>query len=410
MSKRNSILIILAIIILVVGGLLFMYFSNNSKTGTTQTTNTSNPFGNTSGNKTVNTTNSTNGQVSGNKTKNVGQLIQLYKDPTSGSMFLPNSKDKLRFIDRATGNTYEYIPENRNGEPDRITNTTIPKIQEAIWSSNGTSLVFRYLSDDTDNINNFTAKISTSSDSSGTIGKITGSFLASNIKQLDINPTGDKIFELVDKSDKSGTYGIITDLDGNNKKTVFDSPISYWNISWPNDSTVTFTTQPTYKDEGLLYFFNTKTYSMSRILGDITGMSTLTNKDAKLVAYSYSTNNIFNLDVYDVTNRISKGYNIATLADKCVWGNSSSTILYCAVPKNIIGDDYPDAWYQGLESFNDNIWKIDTNTGAINEVYEIGSNENVSIDAINLVMSPDDQYISFMNKTDLSLWLLQINK
>ena len=147
---------------------------------------------------------------------------------------------------------------------------------------------------------------------------------------------------------------------------------------------------------------------MDRILGNVTGMTTVTNNDANLVAYSYTLNNSFNLDVYDVTNKISKNFNIATLADKCVWGNSNTKILYCAIPKSIPSDNYPDAWYQGLESFSDNIWKIDTATGNMTEIYQVGSNENADIDAMGLKISPDDQYLSFINKSDLSLWLLQI--
>jgi hypothetical protein len=413
MSKRNSILIIFAVILLIIGGLLFFYFSsNNTNKNTTNTTqNTTNPFGNTSTNKTTATSTQTTGNNQNTGTiKNLAKLIQLYKNPTSGSIFLANKNNQniLRFTDRAVGNIYEYVPETQTGDAQRITNTTIPKIQETVWSNSGDSLVLRYLDDNTDNIISFSSKIKISSSSADSVGEITGSFLSSNIKQLVINPAGNKIFGLVDKSDKSGTYGFTANLDGSSKKTIFDSPISYWNISWPKENIITFTTKPNYGDEGLLYFFNTQTYSMDRILGNITGMSTVVNKDANLVAYSYSINNSFSLDVYDVTNKISKNLKIATLADKCVWGNNNTKILYCAIPQTIVGDNYPDAWYQGLESFSDNIWKIDIETGAVEEIYQIGSNENASIDAFDLKISLDDQYLTFSDKTDLSLWLLQI--
>jgi len=414
MSRKKSILIILAFIILVIAGLLFFYFSSNNTNNSTNTTqNNTNPFGNNSVTNTTNTNIKTaRNNQSTSTIKNLAELIQLYRNPTSGSVFFVNKSNQniLRFIDRAVGNVYEYMPESQTGEPQRITNTTIPKIQETVWSNTGNDLVFRYLDNDTDNINSFSAKIKTSSTSIATnsFAEITGLFLSSNIKQLSINQKGDKIFELVDKSDKSGTYGFITNLDGSSKKTVFDSPISYWNISWPKENVIAITTKPNYKDSGLLYFFNPQTYSMDRILGDIDGMSTLVNKDANLVAYSYSADNIFYLDVYDVINRISKGLKIGTLADKCVWGNNNTKILYCAIPQSINTDNYPDAWYQGLESFNDDIWKIDTETGNITQIYQIGSNENANIDAFDLKISNDDQYLAFTNKNDLSLWLLKI--
>jgi len=414
MSRKNSILIILVSVFIIIGGLLFFYFSsNNTANNTTNTTQTNtNPFGNTSVNNVSNTnTQTSNTTQTTNPTKNLAKLIQLYKNPTSGLVFLTNknNQDVLRFIDRAVGNAYEYVPETQTGEVKRITNTTIPKIQETIWSNSGNNLVLRYLDGDTDNISSFSAKINTSSSSADSIQEMTGVFLPSNLKQLAINPKGDKIFGLVDKSDKSGTYGFTTNLDGSGKKVIFDSPISYWNISWPKENIITFTTKPNYRDVGLLYFFNTQTYSMDRIIGNVTGMSTLTNKDAGLVAYSYSINNAFYLDVYDVTNKISKNLNVTTLADKCVWGNNNTKILYCAIPKTITLNNYPDAWYQGIASFSDNVWKIDTNTGTMTEIYQIGSNESVDIDAFDLKISLDDKYITLSNKTDLSLWLLKID-
>lgn len=391
-----------------------MFFNNTGNNGQQGTASTTNPFGNTSGNKTPpsNTQTNTGGNANNqgtNTVKNLAKLIQLYKNPTSGSVFFLNKDNKnvLRFVDRAVGNVYEYIAETQTGTPERITNTTIPKVQEVVWSNSGNNLVYRYLDNDTNNISSYTASIKTST-SSGSLGEIIGTFLPTNFKQLVINQDGNKLFALIDKSDKSGTYGFTTNLDGSSKKIIFDSPISYWNISNPKNNIIALTTKPNYKDLGILFFFNIQTYSMDRILGNIVGMSTVTNNDANLVAYSYSLNNSFGLDVYDVTNKISKGFNISTLADKCVWGNSNTKVIYCAIPQTIPADNYPDAWYQGKESFSDNIWKIDTSTGTITEIYQIGSNENANIDAFNLKISSDDQYLAFMNKTDLSLWMLQI--
>ncbi len=413
MSKKNTILIIIIAVIILIGGLIFFYFSSNRAGQNTTNTNTTSPFGNTSQNKTNNNTGvqtTPTGLSTSTETVSLAKLIQLYKNPTSGTVFFVNKNNQniLRFVDRAVSNVYEYVLSSQTGEVQRVTNVTIPKIQETVWSNSGSNLVLRYLDTDTDNISSFSAKIKTSSSSVSTnsFQELTGAFLSPNIKQLAINPTGDKLFGLVDKSDKSGTYGFTTNLDGSGKKIIFDSPISYWNISWPKENIITLTTKPNYKDVGLLYFFNTRTYSMDRILGDITGMFTLTNKDANLVAYSYSSDNSFNLDIYDVTNKISDGYKIPTLADKCVWGNNNTKILYCAIPQTITPDNYPDAWYQGLESFNDDIWKIDLENGTMQQIYQGDANKN--IDAFDLKISLDDQYLIFSNKIDLSLWLLQL--
>jgi hypothetical protein len=410
MSRKNSIIIILVLLLLIVSGLLFFYFSSNKApvTLTTPETATS-PFGGGSPNITTSTSTGTSlGGVDQTTipVKTTAKLIHLYNNPTSGLVFFSNNNQSvLRFVDRAVGNIYQYIPETETGEAQRVTNTTIPKIQETAWSSHGNSLVFRYLDNNTDNIVSFSAKLVSSS--TDALTELTGSFISPNMKELVTNPNGDKIFGLVNKSDKSGTYGFTTNIDGSNKKTIFDSAISFFNISWPKESIITFTTKPSYREAGLLYFFNTQTYSLEKILGNITGMSTVTNKDASLVAYSYSIDNAFALDIYDTVNKVSKDLIIKTIADKCVWGNKNSKVLYCAVPKTISPNNYPDAWYQGEESFGDNIWKIDTESGGVFRLYQIGSNENTEIDAFDLKISLDDQYLSFSDKNDLSLWLLK---
>jgi hypothetical protein len=415
MSKNNTILIIFISFFLIVGGLLFFYFSKNQQPTNQPSITVNDPFGNIPGDRTPNipsTGTSTTSQGSSTSFGNVfSTLKQIYKNPTSGSIFTTdkNNLNILKFVDRAVGHTYEYPVLDQTGGPTRITNTTIPKIQEVVWSSTGIELVYRFLDGETDNISSFSSKIKPGETSSTeTTGEITGLFLTSNIKQLVINPAGNKIFSLIDKSDKSGTFGITTNLDGSGKKVIFDSPASYWNISWPKDNIITFTTKPNNKDYGILYFLNIKENTFDRIISNHTGLSTITNKEASLVAYSYSENEQFVLDIYDVTKKLRSNINITTISDKCVWGELDPKILYCAIPKIIAPNKYPDVWYQGVVSFNDNIWKINTETGAMEELYQIGSNENAEIDAIDLKISKDDSYLAFTNKKDLSLWLLKI--
>jgi hypothetical protein len=401
--------------LLIIGGLLYFYFhlSNNSfqPANTSVTGTITNPFGTNTASGTNTDITNTSSSTQNTAIKNTAQLIEIYKNPVSGSVFFTNknNQDDVRFIDRGNGNVYEYLPTSQTGQATRLTNTTIPKVQEAIWSNNGSNVFLRYL-DTVGNLASFAATVNVNAGTStdGSLGNISGAFITSNIQELVTNPKGNQIFALLQNN--VGSYGFTGLLDGSSKKQIFNSPISLWNISWPSTNTITFTTKPTYANYGFLYFFNTQTQSMDRILGDIPGLSTVTNNGANLVAYSESQNNSFNLDIYDVKNKTNEGYKITTLADKCIWGNTDNTVLYCAVPQIIPLDTYPDAWYQGTESFSDSIWMINTTTGTTNLLYQIGLKENVSIDAMNLQLSPDDKYLVFQNKNDLSLWLLTINQ
>lgn len=413
MSKRNGIIIILVVIFIIIGGLLLWYFNtgNNPAVKNTITQEQTLPFGNTSTNKisTSTTVGNQTGQTGTTATVALGKLTQIYKTPTSGSVFFTrNNTQVLRFIDRANGNAYEFIPETNLTDPSRITNTTIPKIQESIWSSNGNNLVLRYLDDNTDAIVSFTAKTNLSTTTTGISGQMIGSFLQSNIKQLAINPSGNKIFSLLNDVNGNRSIGIFSSLDGSNKVQSFSSPLSDLNISWPKDNIITFATKPTYEKPGYLFFYNTQNNSFTKIIGGAAGMTTLTNGDASLVAYSFTQNNLPNLNVFDVKNNVRKTVQFYDLADKCVWGQNNKTMLYCSAPKNIQPGNYPDIWYQGLISFSDNLWQINTETGETKLLYET-NNTNENIDGYNMVISADDKYIAFQNKNDLSLWLLNLN-
>jgi len=416
MSKRASIITIFLVFILIVAGFLYFYFSTNGTptTNPTSPTDTNLPFGNSPTETPSDTNTDTTGDTgqntnTDNTIKNTAQLKQIYDKPISGVVFTKTKDEKtpLRFIDRATGNAYEYIPNSDKEIATRITNTTIPKIQEAVWSPTGENLVLRYL-DDNNNISSFLGKIKLSTSTGDTIGEINGSFLPSNIKQLAINPAGTKIFEVIEKSDRSGSYGVMLSIDGSGKKEIFNSKLSHLNISWPKDNIIAFTTKPSSITSGFLFFFNTQTSSLEKILGNISGLSTLTNKDTSMVAYSKSQSGSFILDIYDVKKKESRGVQIPALADKCVWGIKDANILYCAVSKDVIADYYPDAWYQGTKTFSDDIWSINATTGATKLVYEINKERNTPMDVLDIKISSDDKYISLTDKNDLSLWILKI--
>jgi hypothetical protein len=412
MSKKNTIILTLVVFVIVLGALLWFYFSsNNSSTPaiTSPAQNSAEPFGNTSTSKSNSSPSINQNQASSSTTNAptvISQLRQIYSSPESGStIFRKGSDQKIRFIDRANGNVFEA--NTNSSDIVRLTNTTIPKVYESLWSLSGDSLIIRYLKDDTDTIESYSAKIKlVSSTTNEFTGSIIGSFLTDNIYSTAFNPSGTKIFSLVKNSD-GGSYGFISNTDGTVKNQIFSSPASQWLVSWPKDSTISLLTKPSYEYPGVLYFLNTSSGSIRKILGDMYGLAAIVNRDASFVVYSESVRGTSKLRSFNVSTKIYRDLQLETIADKCVWGNNGNTV-YCAVPKDVPNNGYPDAWYQGTVSLSDNIWKIDLDKGTTSMIYEIGKNESADIDAMNLRISSDDKYLIFTNKTDLSLWGLKI--
>lgn len=410
MSKKSAIILILTVFIGTLGALVWFYFSNTTiPTATVQipTGDVYDPFG--LGNR--GTSNGTTTIDQGPSQTTVVQPLQTLRkisdEPTSGSIVFDNNNNShtsIRYVLRANGNIYETYTDST--EVRRISNTTVPKVYESLWIPDGQNLIIRYLKDITDNIQSFSVKINVATSTINTFeGGIDGMFLPENITQLAINPLGDKIFFL--NSNLNGSTGVISKTNGLNKKTIFESPLVEWIVSWPKEETITMTTRASSNIPGFLYFLNSKTGSFDRVLGNILGLTTNTNSSVSQVLYSDSSKGTPTLYLYDIKKDESKILPMTTLPEKCVWGKNDTKIIYCGVPKTISAGDYPDVWYQGLVSFGDSIWKYNIETGATTLISDLRT-ANMIIDATDIKISPTDDYLVFTDKGSLSLWGLEM--
>jgi hypothetical protein len=107
-----------------------------------------------------------------------------------------------------------------------------------------------------------------------------------------------------------------------------------------------------------------------------------------------------------VGNNGYQNLSLKTLAFKCGWGTGD--FLLCAVPKLLPkgGRDLPDAWFQGLVSFEDDLIYVDTTTL---EAFPFFSFEDKygAFDVTSLVISDNNTLISFINKKNGELWILK---
>ncbi len=153
--------------------------------------------------------------------------------------------------------------------------------------------------------------------------------------------------------------GTTLNFSDNKKVQLFESPFSEWLSGWPTTSLITMTTKPSGSVPGYMYTIDPAKKNLIQVFGGINGLTTLTSPSGKLVLYG---NSALTLSIYHTDTKTSDVLGIKTLPEKCVWNKTGDTI-YCAVPKSINSGLYPDAWYQGEVSFNDQIWKIDVKTG-----------------------------------------------
>ena len=99
---------------------------------------------------------------------------------------------------------------------------------------------------------------------------------------------------------------------------------------------------------------------------------------------------------------------LRTLAEKCVWGSFYKNMLYCGVPTQRDTASYPDDWYKGKVSFADSLWQMNVTTEEVTSLSSLLEQADRFIDAVNLQIDDRDDHLFFMNKTDLSLWSLDL--
>src|SRR3989338_2586969 len=269
-------------------------------------------------------------------------FLELVKESVSGATIY---KGKIRYIDRASGHLFEMDLDGKN--KNLISNTTIPGIFEVSWSPKGDRAILKYYSNEKLNV--------LSAVFSGSSTKTT--FLPDGVREAIFSPKGDRVAYVL----ASGSEGqVITATPENKTPTVrLKMPITSWKISWPEEANIYLLTAPSAYLDGFFYKLTLSSGAFAKVFGPSLGLTAATN---------------------------------------------GKDIFFSALPLAYSPAVYPDDWYKGKISFNDEIVKLNLKDSAIESIEILPS-----VDATNLFLSEDETLLFFTNKKDGSLWRLKIN-
>lgn len=317
----------------------------------------------------------------------VGLYIPPVLPATSTDPSLP-SDTEIRFIERQSGNIYAFRLHDRL--LSRISNRTLPGIQDAAWASDGSRAFVRYLTrlaDGTEQVATYALPADGSE----------GYFLEPNLTHVAVSGTS-SVLSLAQTV--SGSVGVLANLDGTNPRTLFTSLLSQLSAGFSGNTIVAHTRASSGLDG--YAFLVSGDGSFTRILGPLRGLGTLPNPEGTSVLYSHLSGNRVQLQLLDLATRITTALPLATLAEKCVWA-PGGRVLYCAAPTALSGN-LPDDWYQGAVSFSDRLWRIDLETRLATLIVDPGQVADVAIDAVALALDPQADALIFTNKRDGTLW------
>jgi hypothetical protein len=405
MSRKTFTFLTILLLAIVAGGVWYFFFYNGGNGGAgnnaTSTTNLF-PFGQGNGGQanggqtTTKKPDDSDGQ-STNEPVIPPRLRHISMVPTAGvvSFDQASSSTKIRYIERATGHIYETSVDS--SDVKKISNTTLPKIHEALWVKDGKHLLARYLKEDGQTIRTFYAQISDTSDMDNSIE---GTFLDDGIK--DISILGDKIFYFTKNS--LGEQGIVANTDGSKKTAVFNSTYADWSEKSDGTKFVTLYSRPSASVLGSTYILNATTGDYSKVAGDMYGMIASANTDGNYVLLSGTRSNAIYTSVMDIVKGIQSNIGVATLVDKCVWSQKEKTVVYCAVPKTAPRGEYPDIWYKGGVSLNDSLWRIDVSSNDTEQVFDPVFEGESEMDMMSLSLNNKEDTLVFINKKDMTAW------
>jgi hypothetical protein len=310
----------------------------------------------------------------------------VFEEGTSTEPTIP-ADIEVRFIERQSGNVFAFRFFDRL--LSRISNRTLPGVQDAVWTPDGERAFVRYLvrsADGTEDVDTYALPADGSE----------GYFLEQGLERVSIRATSTVLSLL---PGPSGSTATVSRADGTGATTLFTSALGRITAMFSGGSVVA-TTKPSSGLDG--YAFLVEGGTFTRILGPLRGLSTLPNAEGTAVLYSYVSQGRVNLLSYDIAGGAATTLPLGTLPEKCARARGGRAV-YCGVPTDVSGN-LPEDWYQGARAFTDRIWKIDLETRLATLIVDPGEVADVAIDAVALTLDPQEDILVFTNRRDGTLW------
>lgn len=401
MLKKILVALIIIVIILAIILASFWFVSNkNNNTNNKQNNSSLFPLGDI-----VNILNGNQNDINTDKPTNNASLveqnilgatildpIQITNDPVVDfTIISDNNIKKIIYVSQNTGHIYSNNLTEEEIEGVRISNTTISNPIESSFIKNN-NFLYTYVRDAQGVIHSIQTDLNNNTSSSKIVNRLISSIPQTNNQ--------DKIFYLENFNNQ--ITGNISNPDFSGVENIFNSKISNWDYYWINSRLINISQPPSYHKEAVSFILNTQNGQLNKVISDESGTTLKVSPDTNYVLYTKSHSDNFDLIIKDLNNLTEKILPIKTQVDKCTWADDSS-VVYCAVSDNISRGEYPDDWYQGVLTFNnDNIWAHNPSNNKTIKVADINRN----LDIINIEFINGKTFV-FQNKKDDTLW--QVN-
>lgn len=309
----------------------------------------------------------------------------------------------IRFQERVTGHIYdvfEFIE-----APQKVSNITEQQVYATLFSNNKNSFVFQKPAFNNEQIQSTLATLTFSTTTGVEMNK---TIISNSVSDLILNKNSNKLIYSVKQGGLSGIY--TSNIDRTNEKLVTTLSFNEFLIDTINQNEVLITTKASRSIPGYAYTLNTTTASFTKILGNINGLLVKVSPDKKYYLYSQSEQNRPGVRIYKAETNETSLTSIDTLpSEKCVFSLKNTSEIYCFGSLIYKAGQYPDDWYKGKIVNFESLYKISLADGFVTPLYNFEVDE-ISVDAMNVQITNNDEFILFQNKYDLTLWSVHLSR
>ncbi|MFH0851985.1 MAG: hypothetical protein V1845_00020 [bacterium] len=235
------------------------------------------------------------------------------------------------------------------------------------------------------------------------------SLLPADAKEIAWSPDSKKIVYQYTTADGQYNNISVADANGANWRSIFQTRLENLKIEWPAPAKIYALSAPSSQQEGIIFAIDAATGASTKILSGVWGLEAKWSPDGQKFIYSASDQKGKNLKLFIAASDGSqpKQLPVATLAEKCIWSGDNQTI-FCAVPQKISSyETWPDDYINRKVIVSDDIYLIDTLTQKETKIAQ--SDDEQSFDAENLVLSPQGDYLFFINRTNELIYNIELN-
>lgn len=326
----------------------------------------------------------------------VPELRKISEEPVAGAGFARFTNGLvIRYTERNTGHIYETPVALSTSE--RLVNSTVPGVHDSIWLNASTTLM-RFLSE-SGGVENFVGFVASSTEDQ----ELLGGFIP---PYSQITPGVNGTLFGVLETEAGSRLETLTN-EGESIKTVLTSSISSW-IPHMRGTSLFVASAPTGVGSGALYEIDGG--ELVRRIPPRNGFQARMQLDGPLVAVTGGSANTLSLAVYDLGNGGMIEAPVGTVIQKCAWAAGRRAELVCGIPRTVLEGLYPDDWLLGLIHTDDDLYRIDTDTGSITRVFNLSESGSGPFDITDLVLSDDGTYALFINRVDQTLWSARLTQ